>query len=235
MMDEGQPGRPVFYLGIIALSSQSFCICGSHHSTNMKRNSLLFVLLATTIFCSCSSTKKTSGSIEAISIVPRSGWNAAEPKPYKQHVPKRITVHHEGTKLEVSDDAAKKIMNIQRWGMGPDRKWADIPYHFLIAPNGKIYEGRNVFTVGETATEYEPTGHLLITCLGNLHEQEVEAAQLSSLIKLIAHCSSKYNLTIETLATHRDYSKQTTCPGKNLYQYFESGYLKEQVQKLLLK
>lgn len=199
----------------------------------MKTSILLFVLLAPTIYSGCSSTKKAGGSTEAISILPRSGWNAAEPKPYKQHVPVRITVHHEGTKLEVSDDAAKKIMNIQRWGMGPDRKWADIPYHFLIAPDGKIYEGRNVFTVGETATEYDPTGHLLITCLGNLNDQEVQAAQLSSLIKLIAHCSKKYNLPVNTIASHKDFSKQTTCPGKNLYRYFENGYLKQQVQLAL--
>ncbi len=200
----------------------------------MKITKLLFVLLVVTIFVGCSSTKKTTGAIETLSIIPRSGWNAAESKPYKQHVPARITVHHEGTKLEVTDDAAKKIMNIQRWGMGPDRKWADIPYHFLIAPDGKIYEGRNVFTVGETATEYDPTGHLLITCLGNLNEQEVEAAQLSALVQLIAHCSKKYNLPVETLATHRDYSKQTTCPGKNLYRYFEDGTIKERVRKQML-
>jgi len=56
--------------------------------------------------------------------------------------------------------------------MGPDRKWTDIPYHFLIAPDGTIYEGKSVYTVGETATEYDPTGHLLITCLGNLEVQE---------------------------------------------------------------
>lgn len=182
----------------------------------------------------CCPAKKTTAS-KAVNpvIVPRSGWNAAEPKPYKSHVPVQITIHHEGTKLEVTDDAARKIKNIQTWGMGKDRNWADIPYHFLIAPDGTIYEGRNVFTVGETATEYDPTGHLLITCLGNLEQQEVPPAQLTSLIRLVAYCCKKYNLPLETLASHRDHSSQTTCPGKNLYQYLQNGYIRAEVKKLL--
>lgn len=168
-----------------------------------------------------------------LTIIPRSGWNANEPRPYKQHKPERITVHHEGTKLEISDDAARKIRNIQVWGMGKDRNWADIPYHFLIAPDGTVYEGRDVNTVGETATEYDPTGHLLITCLGNLQQQEVPEQQLNALVRMIAYCCKRYKLPQESLATHRDHSTQTTCPGKNLYAYFESGEIKRRVEALL--
>jgi hypothetical protein len=182
---------------------------------------------------SCSSHKKIVSNVDDVTIVPRSGWNAAEPRPYKQHVPVRLTIHHEGTRLELTDDAARKIKNIQTWGMGPDRNWVDIPYHFLIAPNGTIYEGRDVFTVGETATEYDPSGHLLINCLGNLEVQEVPAPQLRSLIKLVAYCCKKYNLPQETIASHRDHSTQTTCPGKNLYKYLENGYIRDEVKKIL--
>jgi len=168
-----------------------------------------------------------------ITIVPRSAWNALEPKPYKSHTPVRITVHHEGTRLEKTDDAAKKIAAIQKWGMGPDRNWIDIPYHFLIAPDGTIYEGRNVNTVGETATEYDPTGHLLITCLGNYEQQEVPREVITSLTQLIAYCSKKYNIPVETLTTHKDNSKQTNCPGKNLYAYFQDGTIMKEVKKLI--
>jgi len=184
----------------------------------------------TLIINGCNSSKKLAKD-HGITILPRSAWNAQPAREYKQHQPSRITVHHEGTRLEISDDAARKIHNIQVWGMGPDRKWTDIPYHFLIAPDGTIYEGRNVNTVGETATEYDPSGHLLINCLGNLDQQPLPETQLRSLINLIAYCSQKYSIPVETLATHKDYSKQTTCPGKNLYQYFENGYILAEVKK----
>jgi hypothetical protein len=197
----------------------------------MRYKSLIVLFTCTFLACKAP-IKATHGNNDPV-IVPRSGWNAAEPKPYKEHTPVRITVHHEGTRLLVTDDAARKIKNIQTWGMGPDRKWADIPYHFLIAPNGTIYEGRNVNTVGETNTEYDPTGHLLICCLGNLEEQELPKEQLSSLISLIAYVSKKYKIPYETLAAHKDYSTQTNCPGKNLYPLFQNGYIKAEVKKLL--
>jgi hypothetical protein len=194
------------------------------------KNSFSYFFVLLLFFVSCATVK--SKPVDP-AIVPRSAWNALQPKPFKAHVPVRITVHHEGTRLEVTDDAAKKIRNIQAWGMGKDRNWADIPYHFLIAPDGTIYEGRDVFTVGETNTEYDPTGHLLITCLGNLEVQEVPAAQLESLIKMICYASRKYNIDPTTLSTHRDNSKQTTCPGKNLYAYFQNGYIAAEVKKRL--
>jgi len=195
------------------------------------RNVLAILIISLCV--SCASRKKISGVDNEINIIPRSAWNALEPRAYKSHTPVRITVHHEGTRLEKTDDAAKKIAAIQKWGMGPDRNWIDIPYHFLIAPNGTIYEGRNVNTVGETATEYDPTGHLLITCLGNYEQQEVPEEMLASLTRLIAYCSKKYNIPVETLTTHRDNSKQTTCPGKNLYAYFQNGSIMNEVKKLM--
>ena len=200
-------------------------------SDDMK-NFLAFLFGFFLLFHSCSTVKNSKSPV--LTIVPRSGWNALEPKPFKSHTPVRITVHHEGTKLEATDDAAKKIRNIQAWGMGKDRNWADIPYHFLIGPDGTIYEGRDVNTVGETNTEYDPTGHLLITCLGNLEVQEVPAKQLESLINLIAYTSKKYKIEIETLSTHRDNSKQTTCPGKNLYAFFQNGMVLQEAKKQVL-
>jgi uncharacterized lipoprotein YddW (UPF0748 family) len=171
--------------------------------------------------------------IAALKIIPRSGWNAAAAKPFRSHTPVRITIHHEGTRFDSAKDAAKHIRNVQTWGMGPERNWADIPYHFLIAPDGTIYEGRDVNTVGETATEYDPSGHLLITCLGNLNEQSVPAKQLEALQKMIAYACKKYNISPETIASHKDYSEKTECPGKHLYQYLQDGSIKAKVMAYL--
>lgn len=168
-----------------------------------------------------------------VTIQPRNSWNALPAKDYRKHVPLRITIHHEGTRLELQHDAAKKVNAIQRWGMSTEKNWADIPYHFLIAPDGTIYEGREPLTVGETSTEYDPAGHLLICCLGNLEVQPLPPQQLQSLIRLTAYASRKYNIHPDSVASHRDYSKQTTCPGKNLYPYIQNGYIKQEVKKLL--
>src|SRR5687768_6380174 len=142
------------------------------------------------IFLSCA-TAKNKTSYAPPPLVSRAGWYAVEPRPYKQHVPVRITIHHESTRLEDTANAARKIRNIQVWGMGKDRNWTDIPYHFLIGRDGTVYEGRNPFTVGETATEYDRTGQLLMNCLGNLNQQPLPEAQLKALIELIAYSCEK--------------------------------------------
>ena len=194
--------------------------------------SLLFNYLILLVIMACATNRRSQKEAAVVNILPRSTWNAAIPQTYKTHTPIRITVHHEGTRFLKTDNAPKKIAAIQKWGMGPDRKWADIPYHFLIAPDGTIYEGRAVNSVGETNTEYDPTGHLLITCLGNYNEQEVSPEVLDALTRLIAYCSKIYKIPLNTLSTHRDQSKQTTCPGNNLYRYFEDSSILKQAYKL---
>jgi len=169
---------------------------------------------------------------QSIKITPRAGWNAEEAKPFREHKPVRFTIHHTGVAFDRERDAAQHIRNTQVWGMGPDRQWADIPYHFLISPQGEIFEGRDPFVEGESGTRYDTAGHLQISLLGNFVEQEPTPEQLQSLVRLLAWAHEKYEIPTETIAAHRDYA-QTTCPGENLYRLVESGRLKEEADKVI--
>lgn len=187
---------------------------------------ILFLVIIILYFTGCSS------SSDLVKIEPRSKWEALDPLPFKAHVPVKITIHHEGEFFPDNENSAVHIKNTQVWGMGKDRNWSDIPYHFMIAPSGVIYEGRNVYTAGETNTTYDPSGHLLITCLGNFEEQKVTGEQLQSLINMIAYCCIKYQIDPETIKGHKDYA-DTLCPGKDLYKYIENGYLVSEVKKVI--
>lgn len=172
---------------------------------------------------------------EVIIIHPRSIWNANDPKPFKTHKPTRITIHHEGTYFPQDSLAFRHIKNVQTWGM-LDRKWADIPYHFLIDGFGNIIEGRNAFTVGETNTSYDPTGHLLISIIGEYHKrQKLNSDQYKSLIKLIAFLHKKFQINLDSVKGHRDYCRpgETDCPGDNIYQFIQTGKIKEDEEKFL--
>lgn len=194
----------------------------------MKTHYLILVLSAFYFFgCAASSL------VDDTKIIPRSEWNAATPKPYATHVPVRITVHHDASNFDPKKKtAAQHIKDTQTWGMGKDRNWTDIPYHFLIDNEGNIFEGRNVFTIGETATTYDPTGHLLISCIGNFEENEIPEAQLNALIMMIAYSSKTFNIPLDSLAGHQDYA-QTACPGKNIYKHLQNGELKRRAEELL--
>lgn len=183
-----------------------------------------------------SANKAVGNRRDTVAIVSKLAWNGQQGRPYKQHVPIKITVHHEGGKLlTASDDAKQRLKNVQTWSMGPDRKWTDIPYHLLIAPDGTVYEGRNPLTIGETNTEYDPTGHLLICFLGNYTQQKLDDKLLKVLIRLLADSCIKYGISPKDISTHRDHSKQTTCPGEDIYSYFQSGYIVDEVSKALKK
>lgn len=177
---------------------------------------------------------KNIKNVDTVKVWPKSKWGGAEGRPYKQHVPVKITVHHEGGKLLTkTDDALQRLKNIQTWGMGPDRKWTDVPYHLLITPDGTVLEGRNPLTVGETNTEYDPTGHLLICFLGNYNQQKLDAHLLKVLTNLLADQCVKYGISPKEISTHRDHSTQTTCPGEDIYAYFKNGYIVKKVGKLV--
>ncbi|MDP2304294.1 MAG: peptidoglycan recognition family protein [Ignavibacteria bacterium] len=190
---------------------------------------LFLPIIILLLFSNCS-TVKTS---EELKILPRSYWSANEPSPFKVHIPEKITIHHEGVIFNPEKDtAASKLKRVQVWGMGEERNWSDIPYHFLIDFDGNILEGRNVFTQGETATEYNPEGHLLITCFGNFEEQEVTPAQYQSLVNLIVYSIKKFNITADSIKGHKDFAN-TLCPGKNLHKYLEDGSLINDVKAKL--
>ena len=184
------------------------------------------------IFSCFEANSQTISPQDTVTIQSRSSWNAQPARVYKTHQPVRITVHHEGGRvLTVEDDARKRLKNIQTWCMGPERNWVDIPYHYLISPDGTVYEGRNVFTVGETNTDYDPTGHLLISFLGNYNDQNMNDHLVDVLVNLIKDFCYKFKIDPETISTHRDHCQHTNCPGKNLYPYFEQDIVKNKVKE----
>jgi hypothetical protein len=147
---------------------------------------------------------------------------------YTPHTLGRITIHHDGS--EFYGDAVARLKSLQSGSR--NRGWVDIPYHFLIDLEGKIYEGRPLQFVGDTATEYDPTGHALITVMGNYEVQEVNQAQLNAIVDLAAWLCYEYSIPPELIKGHRDYAA-TACPGASLYLYLTNGYIVSAVQERL--
>lgn len=151
-------------------------------------------------------------------------------------VPQRITsitLHHEGSPepLRPSDDPVAKLRGLQEWG-ARDRNWWDVPYHFLIDLDGRIYEARDWHYMGETNTTYDPSGHLLISVLGNYNRQEPTPAQLNAIANLMAWAVQKFNVPLDSIRGHYQYA-ETNCPGKNLRKYLEDGTFRRMVEARL--
>jgi hypothetical protein len=151
-------------------------------------------------------------------------------------VPHRIThvtLHHTGSPepLRPDEDPRDKLRGLQAWG-ARDRNWWDVPYHYLIDLEGRIYEGRDWRYMGETNTTYDPSGHFLISVIGNYGRQEATPAQVNAIADLMAWAVARFDLPVERIGGHYNYAG-TTCPGEHLRKYLEDGTFHRMVRSRL--
>jgi N-acetylmuramoyl-L-alanine amidase len=176
---------------------------------------------------------KVQSSLAPSEIISVEAWRgtAADPARAVRHVPNRITLHHQGETFAPGRDVREYLRSLQDWSRNT-RGWIDIPYHYIVDFEGKVYAGRNIDFAGDTNTPYDTAGHALIEVIGNYEDIEPNAAQLAAIARLMAMLAKKYNISPDTIVGHKDIAA-TTCPGKNLYRYLENGYFREQVAALL--
>ena len=163
-------------------------------------------------------------------IVPVSAWGGspADAALARRHTITHITLHHQGEPFKPGTDPRAYLRRLQAWSRDT-RHWLDIPYHYIIDLDGRIYAGRDIAYAGDTNTEYDPKGHALIEVVGNFEEVEPNQAQLDAVVRLMAMLANKYDVPLDRIASHRDYSGQTVCPGANLYRYVQDKTFRHEV------
>ncbi len=149
------------------------------------------------------------------------------------HEIRYVTLHHSGSPepLAPEDDPVEKLRGLQAWGQR-DRNWWDVPYHFLIDLEGRVYEGRDYRFMGETNTTYDPSGHLLISAIGNYNQQDATPAQIEAITDLMAWASARFGVPPSEIYGHGDWA-DTSCPGRHLQQYLDDGTFVEGVRRRL--
>lgn len=189
----------------------------------MFRKICLLILLIT----GGSSFSGLAQQLSDVEIISRKEWQAKMPIfDMKEHIPGFITIHHTATFQKPEIKIEDKMKALQKFSQSeskladgtPKIAWADVPYHFYIADNGKIAEGRDINYAGDTNTSYDPEAHILIVLEGNFEKEEVTAQQKKSLWKLIKALQNKYSIPSEEIGGHKDYVK-TACPGTHLYSF----------------
>ncbi len=172
----------------------------------------------------------TTGAVapaSGIDVICKEAWGA-QPVigDFVAHTIDRITIHHTAVLLEDNALAPARLRQHQRFHQS--RGWPDLAYHFVIDANGNVYEGRPIEAAGDTGTDYDPTGHLLICCEGNFDEQDVPEAQYATLVAMVAWGAAEYDIDPYAVEGHRDVAA-TSCPGDRLYARIAAGTLGEDV------
>jgi N-acetylmuramoyl-L-alanine amidase len=146
-------------------------------------------------------------------------------------VPSHITIHHSAVVLGDNSKAPGRIREDQRYHQD-SQGWIDIAYHVGVDRKGNIYQLRDPGIVGDTATSYDPAGHLLVFCEGNFDEEDVTEELLAGVAMACAWGAKRYFIPPETISGHRDFAA-TSCPGTNLYAHIASGEIGRRVEDLV--
>jgi LysM repeat protein len=156
-------------------------------------------------------------------FVPRSQW-ALEPvilnrtKPMGG-TPTRITVHHSGDAKDAGMDPLEwlRVVDHQHMlGLGKAEPWACIGYHFIVAPDGRVFEGRPLQYQGAHAGWDEVNRLNIGICLiGDFENHHVPAAQREALIAVLDRLCQDYGISRAEVFGHRHF-KVTECPGRFL-------------------
>jgi hypothetical protein len=163
--------------------------------------------------------------VQRPAIVSAKEWGST-PQPIpdnRKQTPTYITIHHAGVLWEAKSTPDRFVKNMQTWGQ-KDKNWPDLPYHFLIAPDGRIFEGRPIIYEPESNTKYPLSGNIGVEMMGNFEAQRPSREQLQSCVKLVAWLAKEYRIDPSHIRGHKDAAPgQTSCPGRDFYRYLDNG------------
>ena len=163
-------------------------------------------------------------------IVPVASWGGtpADASRARRHAITQITLHHQGEPFKPGTDPRAYLRRLQSWSRA-SKGWLDIPYHYVIDLDGRIYAARDIGFAGDTNTDYDPSGHALIEVVGNFEEVEPNQQQLDAVVDLMALLAARYKVSLDDIKSHRDHSDKTVCPGANLYRYVKEDWFRHKV------
>ncbi len=161
---------------------------------------------------------ETLGGILPKGVVARDSWTNAKPiialaDPMQRVT--RITIHHEGStpfSSTSSRDVRQRLDQIRKFHLS--RGWADIGYHYVIDPAGRVHQARPIALQG-AHVKYNNEQNLGIMVLGNFEEQSPTAKALASLQQFVGSQMSQYKVPLRSVYTHQEI-RPTLCPGRNL-------------------
>jgi hypothetical protein len=158
-------------------------------------------------------------------VVSAAQWGSVPPpalayRSRRQALITGLTVHHQGEFWQPGADVAAYLRRLQQWSRR-ERTWVDVPYHYIVAPDGRVYAGRDPQWAGDSNTDYDTMGQLQVMLLGNFEEQQPSPAQLQSTAKLLGELLGLHGLAPEGIRAHRHHTAQTVCPGEHLMSVFE--------------
>lgn len=157
-------------------------------------------------------------------IVSREEWGALPPsapfKPVKR--PQKVIIVHHTVTDQKSWKLPEAMQRLDEWHRN-DRKFIAVGYHFVVAPDGTVCEGRPVDVEGAHCVGWN-TKAIGIALFGRFDIVPVGEQQIQGLVDLCEHLQKARG--VEILLGHRDRAV-TKCPGA--YAYWELEKIRQKL------
>ncbi|MEN3043847.1 MAG: N-acetylmuramoyl-L-alanine amidase [Candidatus Hydrothermales bacterium] len=118
-----------------------------------------------------------------------------------------VIIHHTATPKKEYQGDINYLDRIHR-----EKGFIMIGYHFIIAPDGKVFEGRKINEEGAHTKRFN--SFLGIALIGNFEEEEMEKRQLFSLLNFMSYLEKIF--FINKFSFHFMLNEKTLC-GKKIF------------------
>ncbi len=159
-----------------------------------------------------------SGAIPG--LVSRDAWARGTPVPalMNRMTPVRhITIHHDGMPPVSLNSQAQIAARIELIRAGHRAKgWGDIGYHFIVDPQGRVWQGRALLWQGAHVKDRNE-GNVGVLVLGNFETTRPTEAQLDALERQLAGLMRIYRVSATSVRSHQEWpGAATACPGRHM-------------------
>lgn len=159
-------------------------------------------------------------------VISRAAWNRQAPVLSRAHPMNginRITIHHSAIpndSLRSQADVARMLNGIRSEHMNRrGEPFADIGYHYIIDPAGRVWEGRSLALQGAHVANNNEH-NLGVMLLGNFQTQTPTPAATATLDAFVASQMRRYSIAVNRVYTHQEIGK-SACPGRSLQRYMD--------------
>ena len=188
-------------------------------------------------------------------IRPRSDWarGMAALGPLESEDVRFLLVHHTAGPNVGPEKSVEQLRSFFKFHTGPEKRWPDIAYNFLVDSGGQIWEGRTGSLLGPVRADATggSQGFAQLCCfMGDFTSIQPTPEATSAMNHLLAWLADRYavslaegatatfvsrgssrwpvgaTVTTPTIAGHRDMSR-TGCPGDAAYDMLETTFRPE--------
>lgn len=154
-------------------------------------------------------------------VMPRSAWTSAgviRSLANPMNGVNKITIHHDAIPSQnvvTQRDSVVRLNSVRQSHLREG--WADIGYHYVIDPSGRVWEARPLGYQGAHVKD-KNEHNIGVMCMGNFDQQRPSPRQTAALDAFVASLMQRHRIPNSRVYTHQELG-QTRCPGSNLQRY----------------